>query len=122
MILRTLVSKLREAKIVSAQTKIEVITTKENGKIDYKGTCISIDASLITVYLLRQCEVVDFAVSTDYNIVQLYVRISEIDYINALNELMQDYLYKSTHDMTLTEFEKQYGKMVMIGLDNLLHD
>lgn len=122
MILSTLVSKLREAKIVSAQTKIEVITTKENGKIDYKGTCISINDSLVTVYLLRQCEVVDFAVSTDYNIVQLYVKISEIDYINALNELMQDYLYKSTHDMTLTEFEKQYGKMVMIGWDNLLHD
>lgn len=122
MVLRTLVSKLREAKIVSAETKIEVITTKENGKIDYKGTCISIDASLITVYLLRQCKVVDFAVSTDYNSVQLYVRISEFDYIKALNELMQDYLYKSSHDMTLSEFEKQYEKMVMIGLDNLLYD
>lgn len=122
MNLRTLVTKLREAKIVSSDTKIKVITTNNNGKIEYKGTCISIDSSLIHVYLLRQCKVVDFSVTTNYNSVQLSVRISEFDYNNALNDLMQSYLQKSIEDSDLTEFERQYGKMVMMGWDNQLYD
>lgn len=124
MKLRTLVSKLREAKIVSGLTPIEVFTTKENGKLDYEGTCIEIDSSNIREYLIRQCEVEDFSVNIIGKIVKLTVRISAYDYREALNDLMKSYLYKAYHgkDDTFNTFERQYDKLRMIGMDRMLDD
>ena len=122
MILRTLVTKLREAKIVSSQTPIRVFTTKFNGKIDYNARCIDIDSSNVQVFLLRQCTVKDFSVNEICNIITLIVRISADDYREVLNELMQSYIYKANKSSELTEFERQYGKLLLLDTDGILYD
>ena len=123
MILRTLVTKLREAKIVSSQTPIRVFTTKFNGKIDYNARCIDIDSSNVQVFLLRQCTVKDFSVNEIGGIIILIVRISADDYREALNELMQSYMYKANNKSSeLTEFERQYGKLLLLDTDGILYD
>ena len=122
MVLRTLVTKLREAKIVSSQTPIRVFTTKFNGKIDYNARCIDIDSSNVQVFLLRQCTVKDFSVNEICNIITLIVRISADDYREVLNELMQSYIYKANKSSELTEFERQYGKLLLLDADNILYD
>ena len=100
MVLRTLVAKLREAKIVSSQTPIHVFTTKFNGKLDYKARCIDIDSSNLQAFLLRQCTVKDFSVNEIGGIIILIVRISADDYREALNKLMQSYMYKAKNNST----------------------
>lgn len=123
MILRTLVTKLREAKIVSSQTPIKVFTTKFKGKIDYSARCIDIDSSNVQTFLLRQCTVKDFSVNDIGGIITLNVRISVDDYREALNELMQSYMYKANNNSSeLTEFERQYGKLLLLYMDNILYD
>ena len=123
MVLRTLVAKLREAKIVSSQTPIQVFTTKFNGKIDYKARCIDIDSSNVQAFLLRQCIVMDFSVNDIGGIITLTIRISSYDYRKALNELMQSYMYKVNNNSSeLTEFEKQYGKLLLLDIDGILYD
>ena len=109
MKLRTLVAKLREAKIVSGQTPIHVFTTKFNGKIDYKARCIDIDSSDLQSFLLRQCTVKDFSVNEIGDTIILIVRISADDYREALNKLIQSYMYKANDKTSeLTEFERLY--------------
>lgn len=123
MVLRTLVTKLREAKIVSSQTPIRVFTTKFNGRIDYKARCIDIDSSNVQTFLLRQCTVKDFSVNDIGGIITLIVRISADDYREALNELMQSYMYKANNKSSeLTEFERQYGKLLLLDTDGILYD
>ena len=122
MVLRTLVTQLREAKIVSSQTPIIVFTTKLNGKIEYNARCIDIDSSNVQPFLLRQCTVKDFSVNDICGIITLIVRISADDYREALNELMQSYMYKAKNLSELTEFERQYGKLLLLDADNILYD
>ena len=123
MVLRTLVTKLREAKIVSSQTPIRVFTTKFNGKIDYDARWIDIDSLNVQAFLLRQCKVKDFSVNDIGGIIILIVRISADDYREALNELMQSYMYKAKNNSSeLTEFERQYGKLLLLDADNILYD
>ena len=123
MVLRTLVAKLREAKIVSSQTPIRVFTTKRKGKIDYQARCIDIDSSNVQAFLLRQCTVKDFSVNDICDIITLIVRISADDYREALNELMLSYMYKTNNSSELTEFEKQYGKLLLLlDADDILYD
>ena len=123
MVSRTLVTKLREAKIVSSQTPIQVFTTKFNGKIDYKARCIDIDSSNVQAFLLRQCTVKDFSVNDIGGIITLTVRISADDYREALNKLMQSYMYKAKNNsFELTEFERQYGKLLLFDEDDILYD
>ena len=123
MVLRTLVTKLREVKIVSSQTPIIVFTTKFKGKIKYTAKCIDIDSSNIQPFLLRQCTVKGFNVSEVNNIVTLIVRISADDYREALNELMQSYMYKTNDKSSeLTEFERQYGMLLLFDEDGILYD
>ena len=122
MVLRTLVAKLREAKIVSSQTPIHVFTTKFNGRIDYKARCIDIDSSNVQTFLLRQCTVKDFSVNDIGDVITLVVRISADDYREALNELMQSYMYKANKSSELTEFERQYGKLLLLDTDGILYD
>ena len=123
MELRTLVAKLREAKIVSSQTPIIVFTTKLNGKIEYKARCIDIDSSTVQTFLLRQCTVRDFSVNDIGDIIILIVRISADDYREALNKLMQSYMYKANNKSSvLTEFERQYGKLLLLDIDDILYD
>ena len=123
MKLRTLVAKLREAKIISSQTPIRVFTTKFNGRIDYKARCIDIDSSNVQTFLLRQCTVTDFSVNEIGGIITLIVRISADDYREALNELMQSYMYKANNKSSeLTEFERQYGKLLLLDIDDILYD
>ena len=120
MVLRTLVAKLRKAKIVSSQTPIHVFTNKFNGKLDYKARCIDIDSSNVQTFLLRQCTVTDFSVNNIDGIITLIVRISSDDYREALNELMKSYMYKVNKSSELTEFEKQYGKLLLLDTDDFL--
>lgn len=122
MVLRTLVTKLREAKIVSSQTPIVVFTTNFNGKIEYKAKCIDIDSSNLQPFLLRQCTVKDFSVNDICGIITLIVKISAYDYREALNELMQSYMYKVNKSSELTEFERQYGKLLLLDIDGILYD
>ena len=123
MVLRTLVTKLREAKIVSSQTPIRVFTTKFNGRIDYNARCIDIDSSDVRAFLLRQCTVKDFSVNDICGIITLIVRISDADYREALNELILSYMYKANDKSSeLTEFERQYGKLLLLDADNILYD
>ena len=122
MILRTLVTKLRDTKIVSSQTPIHVFTTKFNGKLDYKARCIDIDSSNVQAYLLRQCTVRDFSVNDIGGIITLIVRISADDYREVLNELMQSYMYKVKNLSELTDFERQYGKLLLLDTDGILYD
>ena len=123
MVLRTLVTKLREAKIVSSHTPIYVFTNKLNGKLDYKARCIDIDSSNVQAFLLRQCTVRDFSVNDIDDIITLTVRISSYDYRKALNELIQSYMYKANDvSSELTEFELQYGKLLLLDADNILYD
>ena len=123
MVLRTLVAKLREAKIVSSQTPIHVFTTKFNGKLDYKARCIDIDSSNVQTFLLRQCTVKDFSVNDIGDIIILIVRISADDYREALNKLMQSYMYKANNKSSvLTEFERQYAKLLLLDTDGILYD
>ena len=123
MILRTLVTKLREAKIVSIQTPIRVITTKFNGRIDYKARCIDIDSSNVQAFLLKQCAVKDFSVNDIGGIITLTVIISADDYREALNELIQSYMYKVKNNASeLTEFERQYGNLLLLDIDSIIHD
>ena len=122
MVLRALVAKLREAKIVSSQTPIRVFTTKCNGKIDYNARCIDIDSSNVQTFLLRQCTVRDFSVNEIGGIIILIVRISADDYREALNELIQSYMYKANKASELTEFERQYGKLLLLDIDSILYD
>lgn len=121
MVLRTLVTKLREAKIVSSQTPIRVFTTKFNGRIDYNARCIDIDSSNVQTFLLRQCTVKGFSVNDIDGIITLTVKISVYDYREALNELMQSYMYKVNKLSELTEFERQYGKL-LLDTDGILYD
>ena len=123
MVLRTLVAKLREAKIVSSQTPIRVFTTKFNGKIDYNARCIDIDSSNVQTFLLRQCTVRDFSVNDICGIITLIVRISADDYREVLNELIQSYMYKAKNNSSeLTEFERQYGKLLLLDADSIFYD
>ena len=123
MKLRTLVAKLREAKIVSGQTPIHVFTTKFNGKIDYKARCIDIDSSDLQSFLLRQCTVKDFSVNEIGDTIILIVRISADDYREALNKLIQSYMYKANDKTSeLTEFERQYDKLLLLGINDILYD
>ena len=123
MILRTLVTKLRDTKIVSSQTPIHVFTNKSNGNLDYKARCIDIDSSNVQAFLLRQCIVRDFSVNDIDDIITLTVRISSYDYRKVLNELIQSYMYKSNDKSSeLTEFERQYGKLLLLHADNILYD
>ena len=122
MVLRTLVAKLIEAEIVSSQTPIRVFTTKFNGRIDYNARCIDIDSSNVQVFLLRQCTVRYFSVNDICGIITLIVRISADDYREVLNELMQSYIYKANKSSELTEFERQYGKLLLLDADNILYD
>lgn len=124
MILRTLVAKLREAKIVSSQTPIRVFTTKFNGKIYYNARCIDIDSSNVQTFLLRHCAVKNFSVNDIGGIIIiLIVRISADDYREALNKLMQSYMYKAKNNPSeLTEFERQYGKLLLFDEDDILYD
>ena len=122
MVVRTLVAKLREAKIVSSQTPISVFTTKFNGRIDYNARCIDIDSSNVQVFLLRQCTVRDFSVNDIGGIITLIVRISADDYREVLNELMQSYMYKVKNLSELTDFERQYGNLLLLDADDILYD
>ena len=123
MVLRTLVAKLREAKIISSQTPIRVFTTKFNGRIDYNARCIDIDSSNVQTFLLRQCTVKDFSVNDICGIITLIVRISAADYREALNKLTQSYMYKANNKSSeLTEFERQYGKLLLLDTDDILYD
>ena len=123
MVLRTLVAKLREAKIVSSQTPIRVFTTKFNGKIDYNARCIDIDSSNVQTFLLRQCKVKDFSVNDIGGIITLIVRISADDYREALNELILSYMCKAKNNPSeLTKFERQYGKLLLLDTDDILYD
>ena len=122
MVLRTLVTKLREAKIVSSQTPIIVFTTKCNGHIYYKASCIDIDSSNLQPFLLRQCTVKDVGVNEIGGAIILTVRISADDYREALNKLIQSYMYKANKSSELTEFERQYGKLLLLDTDGILYD
>ena len=123
MVLRTLVAKLREAKIVSSQTPIRVFTTKFNGKIDYNARCIDIDSSNVQAFLLRHWTVKEVSVNDIGGIITISVRISADDYREALNELIQSYMYKANYKSSeLTEFERQYGKLLLLDADNILYD
>lgn len=123
MVLRTLVTKLKEAKIVSSQTPIRVFTSKFNGRIDYNARCIDIDSSNVQSFLLRQCTVKDFSVYDIGGVITLIVKISADDYREALNELIQSFMYKANNKSSeLTEFERQYGKLLLLDTDGILYD
>lgn len=123
MVLRTLVTKLKEAKIVSSQTPIRVFTSKFNGRIDYNARCIDIDSSNVQSFLLRQCTVKDFSVYDICGVITLIVKISADDYREALNELIQSFMYKANNKSSeLTEFERQYGKLLLLDTDGILYD
>ena len=123
MVLRTLVTKLREAKIVSSQSPICVFTTKHYGNIYYNSRCIDIDSSNVREFLIRQCTVKDFSVNDICGIITLTVRISADDYRESLNELMVSYILKYKNNSSeLTEFERQYGKLLLLDADNILYD
>lgn len=123
MVLRTLVTKLRQSRIVSSQTPIKVFTTKYNGQLEYNGRCIDIDSSSITTYLIRQCTVNDFSVNEIGGIVSLTVRISADDYREVLNELIYSYMHKAMNKSSeLTEFERQYDKLLLLDADDILYD
>lgn len=123
MNLRTLVTKLRDTKIVSGQTPIRVYTSRYNGKIDYKARCIDIDSSDVQAFLLRQCTVTDFSVNDIDSIITLVVRINADDYRETLNELMQSYMNKAKNKSSeLTEFERQYGMLLILDTDGILYD
>lgn len=122
MVLRTLVTKLREAKIVSSQTPIMVFTTKHNGKLEYNGCCIDIDSSSIITYLIRQCTVKDFSVNEKGGIVSLTVRIEAEEYRNVLNCFMNDFLIKANCKDEFTEYERQYNKLLLFNADYILYD
>lgn len=123
MVLRTLVTKLKEAKIVSSQTPIRVFTSKFNGRIDYNARCIDIDSSNVQSFLLRQCTVKDFSVYDISGVITLIVKISADDYREALNELIQSFMYKANNKSSeLTEFERQYGKLLLLDTDGILYD